>query len=96
MRTQGVVGASIVELCAQGATLSFRCVMVRLGIVQMGKGGWGLVGWKSLALGMGPIDLSVFVAQLKCMCSHGTGLAAMLAMGDGVGCMVPLLGSCTP
>ena len=39
VHTQGVVGASVVELCAQGVTLLFCCVMVHLGIIQMGCGG---------------------------------------------------------
>ena len=47
------------------------------------KGDWGFVGWKLLALGTGPIALLVSVAQLTHVHSHGTGLAATLAVGDG-------------
>ena len=90
-----MVVASIVGMHLRGATLPFRWVTVRLGVVRTGKGDWGLVGRKSLALGTGPIDLLVSVAQSNRVCSRGTGLVAALAVGDGAGCVVPLLGSRT-
>ena len=67
--------------------------MTRLGLAE---GDRGFVGRKSLDLGTGPIDPLVSVAQLNLVRSRGTGLAAVLAVGDGAGCGVPLSGSCTP
>jgi hypothetical protein len=43
----------------------------------------GVEGRKSFMLGTGPIDWSMSVAQLSCACSCGTGLTAVLAVGDG-------------
>ena len=59
VRTRGVVGASVAGVCALGATSPFNGVTVGLGR----SGCEGVVGRKSIALGTGPIDMSMLVAQ---------------------------------
>jgi hypothetical protein len=65
----------------------------------------GVEGRKSFMLGTGPIDWSMSVAQLSRACSCGTGLMAVLAVGDGEHVVSsscfriphsPSIGSCTP
>ena len=46
------------------------------------RGDGGFVGRNSLALGMGPIDESMSVAQSNRACSRGTGLTGVLAVVD--------------
>jgi hypothetical protein len=60
------------------------------------EGDGGLVGRKSLGLGTGPIDVSMFVAQSNRARSCGAGLTAGLAVVVGTGCVVSLSGSRTP
>jgi hypothetical protein len=62
----------------------------------LAKGDGGLVGRKSLGLGTGPIDVSMFVAQSNRARSCGAGLTAGLAVVVGTGCVVSLSGSRTP
>jgi hypothetical protein len=60
----GSVSAVLARVTA-GPTLPFGGVMMGLGCVRMGCE--GMVGRKSLALGMGPIDVSKSVAQsIRC------------------------------
>ena len=49
----------------------------------------GMVEWKSLALGTGPIDESMFVAQSIRCGSCSTGLTAVPAEGAGTGSRTP-------
>ena len=45
----------------------------------LAKGDRGLVGWKLLRVGTGPMAVPVSIAQLIHVCSYGTGLAGVLA-----------------
>jgi hypothetical protein len=56
--------APVGGVCACGATSLFDGVMVGLGGAQTGC--VDVVGWKSLTLGTGLIDLSLLFTQLNC------------------------------
>ena len=73
--TQGVVGASVVVVCALGATSLFDRVTVGFAGVQMGCG--IVVGQQSLTLGTGPINLSLSFAQLNCCSLSGVTLGVV-------------------
>ena len=90
-----VVRWATVGLCSlqTGCTDVTRLAGGRVVGSELTEGNGTFVGQKLLGLGTGPIDPLVLVTQSNLVHSRGTGLPAILAVGDGAGCGVPLSGS---